>query len=73
MEITVLTPDSADLHYRGFSEMYRPTPHAPHLFDYEKVTTAAQWRDLEGHYTRYGDVNPLFAGGRRYVCHPQRR
>ena len=59
MEITVLTPDSADLHYRGFSEMYRPTPHAPHLFDYEKVTTAAQWRDLEGHYTRYGDVNPL--------------
>lgn len=59
MEITALTPDSADLHYRGFSEMYRPTPHAPHLFDYEKVTTAAQWRDLAGHYTRYGDVNPL--------------
>ena len=59
MEITELTPDSADLHYRGFSEMYRPTPHAPHLFDYEKVTTAAQWRDLAGHYTRYGDVNPL--------------
>ena len=59
MHITELTPDSADLHYRGFSEMYRPNPHAPHLFDYEKVTTAAQWRDLEGHYTRYGDVNPL--------------
>ena len=59
MHITELTPDSADLHYRGFSAMYRPTPHAPHLFDYEKVTTAAQWRDLEGHYTRYGDVNPL--------------
>ena len=59
MHITELTPDSADLHYRGFSAMYRPTPHAPHLFDYEKVTTEAQWRDLEGHYTRYGDVNPL--------------
>ena len=59
MEMTTLTPDSADLHYRGFSEMYRPTPHAPHLFDYQKVTKSAQWRDLAGSYTRYGDVAPL--------------
>jgi len=59
MEITTLNPDSADLHYRGFSEMYRPTPHGPHLFDYQKLTTTAQWRDLAGNYTRYGDVNPL--------------
>ena len=59
IEITTLNPDSADLHYRGFSEMYRPNAHAPHLFDYEKVTTDAQWRDLAGYYTRYGDVKPL--------------
>ena len=59
MEMTTLNPDSADLHYRGFSEMYRPNPHAPHLFDYQKVTKAAQWRDLAGYYTRYGDVNAL--------------
>ena len=59
MKIRELAPDSADLHYRGFSEMYRPNPHAPHLFDYQKVTKNAQWRDLEGFYTRYGDVNPL--------------
>lgn len=59
MVMTTLTPDSADLHYRGFSEMYRPNPHAPHLFDYQKVTTEAQWRDLAGYYTRYGDVNAL--------------
>ncbi len=59
MKITELNPDSADLHYRGFSEMYRPNPHAPHLFDYQKVTKAGQWRDLAGFYTRYGDVNPL--------------
>ena len=59
MEMTTLNPDSADLHYRGFSEMYRPNPHAPHLFDYQKVTKAAQWRDLAGYYTRYGDVAPL--------------
>ena len=59
IEMTTLNPDSADLHYRGFSEMYRPNEHAPHLFDYQKVTTDAQWRDLAGYYTRYGDVNPL--------------
>ena len=59
MQMTTLTPDSADLHYRGFSEMYRPNSHAPHLFDYQKVTTEAQWRDLAGYYTRYGEVNAL--------------
>ena len=59
MSITELKPDTADLHYRGFSEMYRPNPHAPHLFDYQKVTTLPQWRDLEGFYTRFGDVNTL--------------
>ena len=59
IEMTTLNPDSADLHYRGFSEMYRPNAHAPHLFNYQKVTTDAQWRDLAGYYTRYGDVNPL--------------
>ena len=59
IKMTTLNPDSADLHYRGFSEMFRPNAHAPHLFDYQKVTTDAQWRDLAGYYTRYGDVNPL--------------
>ena len=59
IEMTTLNPDSADLHYRGFSEMYRPNLYAPHLFNYQKVTTDAQWRDLAGYYTRYGDVNPL--------------
>ena len=59
IEMTTLNPDSADLHYRGFSEMYRPNSHAPHLFDYQKVTKDAQWRDLAGHYTRFGDVTPL--------------
>lgn len=59
MNIKELNPDSADLHYRGFSEMYRPNPHAPHLFNYQKLTTTPQWRDLAGYYTRYGDVKPL--------------
>lgn len=59
IRVTELPPDRADLHYRGFSKMYRPTPHAPHLFDYDEVTTTGQWRDLRGHYTRFGDVTPL--------------
>ena len=57
--ITRLSPNHADLHYRGFSKMYRPTPHGPHLFDYSEVETAQQWRDLAGHYTRYGEVTSL--------------
>jgi hypothetical protein len=57
--ITTLLPNHADLHYRGFSKMYRPTPHAPHLFDYNEVVTTKQWRDLAGHYTRYGEVTSL--------------
>ena len=57
--ITELSPNHTDLHYRGFSKMYRPTPDAPHLFDYNEVTTAKQWRDLAGHYTRYGEVTRL--------------
>lgn len=59
IRVTELSADRADLHYRGFSKMYRPTPHAPHLFDYEEVETAGQWRDLQGYYTRFGDVTPL--------------
>ena len=59
MHITELSPNHTDLHYRGFSKMFRPTPHAPHLFDYNEVETEKQWRDLTGHYTRYGEVTPL--------------
>ena len=62
IRMTELSPERADLHYRGFSKMYRPTPHAPHLFDYDEVTTTGQWRDLQGHYTRFGDVTPLLQG-----------
>lgn len=56
---TVLAPTQADLHYRGFSRMYRTSPYGPHLFDYDEVSTEPRWLDLVGHYTRYGDVTPL--------------
>ncbi|MCK4748240.1 MAG: VCBS repeat-containing protein [Bacteroidales bacterium] len=55
-----LSPFSSDLHYRGFSEKYQKGGrYGPHWFDYEKVSGKAKWRDLTGHYTRYGDVNSL--------------
>lgn len=55
-----MKPISADLHYRGFSEMYRKGGrYGPHWFDYNKVSKSQKWRDLIGNYTRYGDVNPL--------------
>ena len=56
---TTLTPAEATLQYRGFSKMYRTSPNGPHLFDYEEVSTAPRWLDLEGRYTRFGDVLPL--------------
>jgi tetratricopeptide (TPR) repeat protein len=57
---TVLRPVSADLHYRGFSSMYRKGgPYGPHWFDYQDVSAEPKWRDLEGYYTCYGDVLPL--------------
>ncbi len=57
---TVLKPVSADLHYRGFSRMYRKGGrYGPHWFDYSDVDKSRRWRDLTGNYTRYGDVLPL--------------
>ena len=56
---TVLQPTRANLHYRGFSRMYRKSQYGPHWFDYEEVTEHQRWRDLEGYYTRYGDITVL--------------
>lgn len=57
---TLLEPESAELHYRGFSGTYRKGGrYGPHWFDYNKVSTGQKWRDLTGYYTRYGDVLPL--------------
>jgi hypothetical protein len=59
MRLTTLKPVFADLHYRGFSRTYRKNVLGPHWFDYSKVEKGAKWRDLEGNYTRFGDVAPL--------------
>ncbi len=53
-------PLAADLHYRGFSRMFRKGGrYGPHWFDYQQVSENPKWRDLAGYYTRYGDVKAL--------------
>ena len=57
---TILTPTSADLHYRGHSKIFRKGGrYGPHWPNYYQVTTGPKWRDLTGMYTRYGDVTML--------------
>jgi len=59
-KITTLDPISADLHFRGFSRMYRKgSRNGPYWFDYSQVTKQSPWRPIEGAYTRFGDVLPL--------------
>lgn len=65
----VLRASSADIHYRGFSKVFRKGGrYGPHWFDYNNVSTSAKWRDLEGNYTRYGDVLALlYSSDNRYI------
>ncbi len=64
----VMKPKAADLHYRGFSEMYRMGKDGPHWFDYNKVSKGPKWRDLSGSYTRFGDVLDLLSDAdNRYI------
>src|ERR1041384_5369399 len=56
-----LTPSSVDLHYRGYSVVNKPeSGGAPEVPDYYKLFSTKQaWRDLEGYYTRHGEVSEL--------------
>jgi len=58
--VTTLAPVSGDLHFRGFSRMYRRGGrYGPHWFAYDDVTTESPWRPITGAATRFGDVRPL--------------
>ncbi len=60
VRVTTLAPLSADLHYRGFSRMYRKGGRSgPHWFAYDDVSNESPWRRIEGSFTRFGDVLPL--------------
>jgi tetratricopeptide (TPR) repeat protein len=57
----VLIPfDSADLHFRGFSETrIHPQRKQPDIFFYNHVSPASFWNPTPGLYTRYGSVDNL--------------
>ena len=56
----ILTPLSANLHFRGFSRMYRRGGrYGPQWFDYDSVSKESPWRPIAGAATRFGDVRPL--------------
>jgi tetratricopeptide (TPR) repeat protein len=69
LKVTRLDPSLADLHYRGYSVVNQANASSPELPDYNRIAASRQiWRDLEGYYTRYGDVRELLAGiDDRYV------
>jgi Tfp pilus assembly protein PilF len=51
---------SANLHYRGFSEVKSEPNHlVPDFFDYAHLMTTAPWNPASGFYTRYGRVRKL--------------
>ena len=58
--VTTLSPVAADLHYRGFSRMYRKgSRYGPYWFAYDDVSKDSPWRPITGSFTRFGDVLPL--------------
>jgi len=58
--ITTLEPAGADVHYRGFSRMYRKGGrYGPEWPVYSEVSRESPWESIVGRYTRYGDVLPL--------------
>ena len=60
VKTTALAPVSADLHFRGFSRMYRKGGrYGPYWFAYDDMTKESPWRPIEGAFTRFGDVLPL--------------
>jgi cytochrome c-type biogenesis protein CcmH/NrfG len=62
LHIARLSPTVADLHYRGYSVIQQKDASSPEIPDYNQLAGTKQpWRDLEGYYTRYGDVRDLVA------------
>jgi tetratricopeptide (TPR) repeat protein len=64
-----LDPQTADLHYRGYSIINRTDDSSPEVPDYNRLAASKQvWRDLVGYYTRFGDVRELLTrADDRYV------
>ena len=57
---TDTTLQTAILDYHGFSQATTKNISSPELADYDVVSSIRpQWLDLEGYYTRFGDILPL--------------
>lgn len=62
MTLRELPAERMELRYRGFSRWNHADSLLPNLPDYAEITSTNQrWRDLEGYYTRFGDVTELLA------------
>lgn len=57
--MTRLEAATADLHWRGYSEITSSDGGEPYSYDYDRVSSLAPWKLLPGRYTREGDVKPL--------------
>jgi len=63
-----LSTRTADLRHRGFSRMLPGDRRRPDTPTYEVATLEQCWLDLEGFYTRFGEVKELLAAiDDRYV------
>jgi tetratricopeptide (TPR) repeat protein len=69
IKVERLSPQAAELHYRGYSTITQANESSPELPDYNRLEgTTQRWRDLIGYYTRFGDVRELLAqADDRYV------
>ncbi len=57
---TRLAPSMADLRYRGYSLVVEPDRTHPEVPIYDSLASSVQvWQDLEGYYTRFGEVGEL--------------
>jgi len=59
LELTRLPVASADLHYRGYSEVLDNPGFGPPGYDYNRVSRSPKWAPMAGRFTRYGDVTEL--------------
>lgn len=51
----------AELRYRGFSKLLPRRMDQPHWYDYQNVSLLPKWLELEGPFTRFGNVLELLA------------
>ncbi|MEO6390633.1 MAG: FG-GAP-like repeat-containing protein [Pyrinomonadaceae bacterium] len=60
LQIQRLELSAAELSHRGFSVMTKANASSPEIPHYDQIeTTGQKWRDLEGYYTRFGDILEL--------------